>query len=77
VTDPRISGREEHQIAKGDDPGGLVRNDLDNTMVDCNDCHQSGRLGAPLAKHRGMPPIHLERIACQTCHIPERDVMPI
>lgn len=33
ATDPRIAGHEVHQIGKGDDPGGLVRNDLDNTMV--------------------------------------------
>lgn len=77
ATDPRISGREVHQIAKGDDPGGLVRNDLDNTMLDCEDCHKTGRLGAPIAKHRGLPPLHIDRIACQTCHIPERNVMPI
>ncbi len=77
ATDPRINGHEMHQIAKGDDPGGLVRDDLDNTMVSCADCHNSGRLGAPLPRHRGLPPLHLDRIACQTCHIPERLVMPI
>jgi len=77
ATDPRIAGREVHQYGKGDDPSGLVRNDLDNTMVTCGDCHDTGRLGAPRAKHRGLPPLHLERIACQTCHIPERAVMPI
>jgi hypothetical protein len=76
ATDPRIAGHEVHQIAKGDDPGGLVRNDLDNTMVSCTDCHDTGRAGAPLAKHPWLPPLHLEAIACQTCHIPERLVMP-
>jgi formate dehydrogenase gamma subunit len=74
--DPRISGREEHQIAKGDDPGGLVRNDLDDTVVGCADCHGSGRHGAPVARHAQLPALHLERIACQTCHVPERLVMP-
>jgi hypothetical protein len=49
ATDPRISGHEVHQIGKGDDPGGLVRNDLDNTMVTCNDCHDTGRGGAPMS----------------------------
>lgn len=77
ATDARISAREEHQFAKGDDPGGLVRNDLDDTVVGCADCHDHGLRGAPVAKHAGLPPLHLERIACQTCHIPERLVMPI
>ncbi|MGQ9573974.1 MAG: cytochrome c3 family protein [Thermoguttaceae bacterium] len=77
ATDPRIAGKEEHQIGKGDDPGGLVRNDLDNTMLTCMDCHDTGKLGAPVARHRWLPPLHLEAIACQTCHIPERLVMPI
>ena len=72
--DSRINGKEMHQIAKGDDPGGQVRNDLDNTMLDCNYCHTNGHLGAPIAKHAWLPPLHLETIACQTCHIPQRTV---
>lgn len=74
---PRINSREEHQFAKGDDPGGHVRDDLDNTCRDCASCHSTGYLGAPIARHRGLPPLHLDRIACQTCHIPERLVKPI
>ena len=77
ATDPRIRGREVHEIAKGDDPGGHVRDDLDNTMPACTYCHSSGRLGAPIAKHPGLPPIHLERIACQSCHTPERMVKSV
>lgn len=72
--DKRIQGKEIHQIGKGDDPGGLVRNDLDNTMRTCADCHTKGLLNAPVMKHRGLPPRHLEKIACQTCHIPSRQV---
>lgn len=74
ATDSRIAGREEHQFGKGDDPGGHVRDDLDNTCVSCADCHDSGRMGAPIARHRWLPPLHLEEIACQTCHIPNRPV---
>jgi len=72
--DPRIKGREEHQIGKGDDPGNFVRDDLDNTMRCCEDCHEKGILNAPIIKHRGLPPEHLKKIACQTCHIPWRQV---
>jgi len=75
--DPGINDKEQHQIAKGDDPGGQVRNDLDNTMRDCADCHTTGRFGAPVAKHRWLPPLHLDTIACETCHVPERLVRPI
>jgi len=74
ASDPRIGGREVHDFGKGDDPGGHVRDDLDDTGRSCADCHQTGHLGAPIAKHRWLAPIHLERIACQTCHVPQRTV---
>ncbi|MBS0000448.1 MAG: hypothetical protein KFF73_15820 [Cyclobacteriaceae bacterium] len=77
ATDERIKGKEIHQFGKGDDPSGLVRNDLDNTMRTCTDCHDSGYLGAPAARHTWLPPVHLEKIACQTCHIPERNVKSV
>ncbi|MFO7672036.1 MAG: hypothetical protein R6W31_20440 [Bacteroidales bacterium] len=77
ATNDLISGKEVHQIGKGDDPGGLVRDDLDNTMRTCTDCHNNGYLGAPLAKHKWLPPLHLDKIACQTCHIPERAVKSV
>ena len=50
----------------------FVRNDLDNTMRQCADCHITGHLNAPIAKHAGLPPIHLEKLSCQACHIPYR-----
>jgi len=74
--DERINEREMHQFGKGDDPGGHVRDDLDNTVLDCNYCHSNGHLGAPVSKHNWLPPLHLEQIACQTCHIPEKLVKP-
>ena len=72
--DPRIRGREVHQFGKGDDPGDFVRDDLDNTMRRCEDCHLKGILNAPVIRHKGLPPVHLRKIACQTCHIPWRQV---
>ena len=74
AADPRIYGKEEHQIGKGDDPGDFVRDDLDNTMRTCEDCHLKGILNAPVPKHKGFPPAHFEHIACQTCHIPWHQV---
>jgi len=74
AVDERINKKEMHQFGKGDDPGGHVRNDLDNTGRDCSDCHDTGYLGATIAKHKWLPPLHLDNIACQTCHIPERTV---
>ncbi len=72
--DPRIKGKEEHQIGKGDDPGDFVRDDMDNTIRQCEDCHMKGILNAPIPRHNGFPPLHFERISCQTCHIPWRQV---
>ncbi|AEB07968.1 multiheme c-type cytochrome [Desulfobacca acetoxidans] len=74
ATDPRIRGKEVHQIGKGDEPALFVRNDLDNTVRQCADCHISGYLNAPIAKHEGLPSLHLEKISCQACHIPHRMV---
>jgi len=72
--DPRIKGKEVHQFGKGDDPSGWVRNDLDNTMRTCKDCHLTGYLSAPIAKHTWLPDLHLDKLSCQACHIPERNV---
>lgn len=74
AADPRIRGREEHQFGKGDDPSGFVRNDLDNTVRSCESCHEQGWRNAPMASHAWLPPLHMQKIACQTCHIPVRAV---
>jgi hypothetical protein len=74
AADPRIRGREEHQFGKGDDPSGWVRNDLDNTVRSCEHCHLDGWRNAPRARHAWLPPLHLDKLACQTCHIPTRGV---
>jgi hypothetical protein len=74
AVDARIRGREVHQFGKGDDPSGWVRNDLDNTVRSCESCHLGGWRNAPRATHAWLPPFHMEKIACQTCHIPTRAV---
>ncbi|HOF36597.1 MAG TPA: multiheme c-type cytochrome [Dermatophilaceae bacterium] len=74
AVDPRIRGREVHQFGKGDDPSGWVRNDLDDTVRSCESCHLEGWRNSPRATHAWLPPLHMEKLACQTCHIPTRAV---
>lgn len=74
AADERIRAREEHQFGKGDDPSGWVRNDLDDTVRSCEDCHLSGWNNAPRATHAWLPPLHMEKLSCQACHIPARPV---
>jgi formate-dependent nitrite reductase cytochrome c552 subunit len=74
AADERIRGKEVHQFGMKATTVGDGRNDLDNTMRTCNNCHTSGYLNAPRAKHAWLPPLHLEKISCQACHIPQRKV---
>lgn len=74
AVDKRIRGKEVHQFGKGDDPSGWVRNDLDNTMRTCENCHIEGWRNAPKATHVWLPPLHMEKLSCQACHIPSRAV---
>jgi hypothetical protein len=35
----------------------------------CENCHyRTGRYGAPKPEHAGLPPVHLKKLACTTCH---------
>ena len=40
--------------------------------LSCRGCHlegkDSGRFGAPLARHAGLPPLHFDRLSCTACH---------
>lgn len=45
--------------------------------LSCQGCHlpdesnevpRAGRLGAPIPKHAGIPPLHFERMTCTACH---------
>ena len=74
AADPRIREREAHQFGKGDDPSGFVRNDLDNTVRSCENCHLEGWRNAPIATHEWLPPLHMDKLSCQACHIPVRAV---
>ena len=63
------SERMAHNIGKGYARLGSVRNDLDGTNAfDCDDCHGEYILDQHSDIFGG--PMHLDNIACQTCHIP-------
>jgi hypothetical protein len=73
-----ISSSEEHNFGKGDDPGTLVRDDLDNTVVTCRECHEKGLNRAPRMKHAsfadGSFEVHDKKIDCLVCHMPQKAV---
>ena len=64
-------GNLEHNFAKGDGLKSHVRDDLDNTMRRCEDCHSQGYKGAPIPKHYSIRSDHLDKLACAACHIPD------
>jgi len=60
----------DHQIAKGNEPEFTAAPAVDNTMKGCPDCHGEGYLGAPIPEHPSIRPSHLDKLACEACHIP-------
>jgi len=65
----------DHQFAQADSfPDVKGKENLDN-MMNCESCHMDrthpNASGAPIPAHVGMPQVHLDRIGCATCHIPE------
>ncbi len=60
-----------HNFAKGDENVSTVRDDLDNVgMKSCKQCHEQGYMGAPRPTHLSIRPNHLDKLACEVCHIP-------
>lgn len=66
-----------HNFAKGSSSIQTVRDDLDNTTLSCKQCHENQEKGAPYPEHKGLPPLHLERIDCTACHITHRPFLPV
>jgi len=70
----------DHMIARGY-PGEAHHNPTPNVgTLSCEGCHlgdaaatdpalaHGGRLGAPHPLHRGLPPIHFNKLSCTACH---------
>ncbi len=60
----------EHNFAKGHEFVSSVRDDLDGTIKTCKDCHETGYMGATRPQHLSIRPNHLDKLACEVCHIP-------
>lgn len=71
----------DHQFAQSDcAPDNNAKNNLDGTVT-CESCHitrthpklaeNGGSLVAPMPLHNDLPQLHIDRIGCTTCHIPE------
>jgi len=67
-----------HNIVRGFEGEAELRKDPDVASLSCKGCHMGtegsgaramgGRLGAPVPKHPGLPPVHLEKMTCTACH---------
>jgi hypothetical protein len=69
----------DHDIVRGYESEAAERGDPSVAIFSCAGCHlgqgddpalpaRGGRYGAPRPEHKGMPPIHFEKLACTTCH---------
>lgn len=68
-----------HMVTRGFEAEARIRGDRSIAGLSCRGCHLGsrtghvvdevgGRLGAPRPLHRGLPPAHLDKISCTTCH---------
>jgi hypothetical protein len=62
----------EHHTVRGYE-GEVHPSGLSVASLSCRGCHmgddeESGRLGAPKPLHKGLPPLHLEKMSCTSCH---------
>lgn len=67
----------DHNITRGyEGESSASKNHLADTLS-CEGCHlgekdssspEGGKLGAPVPEHRGIPPVHFERMTCTACH---------
>ena len=70
----------DHNITRGYPTGGDTPHALAADALTCKGCHLgtgeiaegpsagAGRRGAPYPEHRGLPPIHFDKLSCTACH---------
>jgi hypothetical protein len=58
----------DHNIIRGyEDEDSGSTNPL-AAASSCKGCHTTGRLGAPVPKHPGIPLVHFDELTCTACH---------
>jgi hypothetical protein len=58
----------EHNITRGYEEESLASTNPMAGTSSCSGCHEVGRLGAPVPRHPGIPPVHFDRVTCTACH---------
>ncbi|MCH8118842.1 MAG: hypothetical protein IIC00_03830 [Planctomycetes bacterium] len=67
----------DHNITRGYKGEASVSTNPLAATSSCEGCHlgekdsllpMAGRSGAPVPEHRGIPPVHFERLSCTACH---------
>lgn len=65
----------DHKMIRGYPGEAAERGEPAAADFTCEGCHsagaegaQPGRLGAPVPQHKGLPPVHFERMTCTACH---------
>jgi hypothetical protein len=65
--------RRDEAAASEEEARRLARRQLQSELglietLSCRGCHESGRFGSPALVHKGLPPIHLQKLSCTACH---------
>lgn len=71
----------DHRVARGYEAEAADTGDPSVARSSCRGCHlgaanadskgralPGGRLGAPVPEHKGLPPVHFDKLACTVCH---------
>ncbi len=67
----------DHNIVRGYPGESEISSNPLAEVSSCEGCHLGdisqekpghGRLGAPVPKHRGIPPVHFKKLSCTACH---------
>jgi hypothetical protein len=58
----------DHSIIRGYEGEDAASESYLAATTTCEGCHTTGRLGALVPEHLGIPPVHFEKITCTACH---------